>query len=66
TGKNQVLLEPGMKTPWSRYGIGQWVQFDMDTAAGPPTIEAIEITFYKGDTRVQKFEVRACLCVSRV
>lgn len=51
------VLQQDTESIWSRFGIGQWVEFNLDAAAGPPTIEAVEITFYKGDTRVQNFKV---------
>lgn len=53
----QAVLDGSPDTHWSRYGMGQWLKFEMESAAGVPTVEAVEIQFYQGRSRVQFFEV---------
>ncbi|CAN0586287.1 unnamed protein product, partial [Ectocarpus sp. 12 AP-2014] len=41
-------------TRWSSLGKGEWLEMDF---ASPQTLDAIEISFFKGDERTQLFEV---------
>lgn len=53
----QVVLDNDPDTHWSRYGLHQWLEFHLDSPAGVPTIEAIDIQFFQGSSRIQFFEV---------
>ena len=55
-GKNTVhaAIDDKALTRWSAKGKGEWLEIDL---AAPTRIDAIEISFFKGDERTQAFEV---------
>ena len=55
-GKHTVheAIDGKSLTRWSALGDGEWLQLDLD---GKTKLNAIEISFFKGDERTQDFEV---------
>lgn len=63
----QVVLDDDRRTYWSRYGVGQWLEFILDTDGTNERVEveAVEIQFYRGKSRVQYFQVTLCVEANR-
>lgn len=55
-GKNIVRLAQDKKslTRWSEKGSGEWVELTLEETS---EVDSIEVSFYKGDERKQKFDV---------
>ncbi|CAM9402092.1 unnamed protein product [Ectocarpus sp. 12 AP-2014] len=55
-GKNTVhaAIDGKALTRWSAKGAGEWLEMDL---ASPQKINAVEVSFFKGDERTQSFEV---------
>ncbi|CBN80455.1 EsV-1-164 [Ectocarpus siliculosus] len=55
-GKHTVhaAIDGKALTRWSSLGKGEWLEIDL---ASPQKIDAIEMSFFKGDERTQSFEV---------
>ncbi|CAM9696247.1 unnamed protein product [Ascophyllum nodosum] len=54
-----VVLDGDPTTYWSRFGMGQYLEFDLRSAAGDPTVEGVIIKFYQGNKMITLFEITA-------
>jgi hypothetical protein len=50
-------LDGDLNTRWSARGDGQWIQYDLGSAAN--TVDRVQVAFYLGDQRTQAFDVQS-------
>jgi poly(beta-D-mannuronate) lyase len=51
-------IDGDLSTRWSAKGKGQWIQFALSS---PQILDGLNIAWYKGDTRVEKFTIKVSL-----